>query len=186
MTEVTEDHNSENETAPFLDYCLSNYKCPYPCPCPAYLCDGHCPCPVPPPGALPGLDEAEKTVAAPVAEPVAAPEPVPVPEEPVNPMELINSFENDMYVLFNNAHENHFDYFVVGVFIANHFPSAGWILLSYLFSIPSINLLKQPNLFKNFARQNLMYLSLLFGICGGSQFYAMYCLSNVFPSLLRN
>jgi hypothetical protein len=125
---------------------------------------------------------------APVPVPVPAPEPVaaPAPEEVVDPMELINSFENDMNILFKTAHENHFDYFVAGVFIANHFPSAGWILLSYLFSIPSINLVKQQNLFKNFARQNLMYLSLLFGICGASQFYAMYCLSNVFPSLLGN
>jgi hypothetical protein len=160
---MTEVDISETESASFQLNCSDS------CPCPAYLCDGHCPCPVPPPGAVD--DEASS---------------VPVPEEGVDSMELINTFEHDMNILFKTAHENHFDYFVIGVFIANHFPSIGWILLSYLFSIPSINLVKQPNLFKNFARQNLMYLSLLFGICGGSQLYAMYCLSNVFPSLLGN
>jgi hypothetical protein len=129
---------------------------------------------VPPPGALQLGGEKAAEV-----DDEAAP-------ELIDTMELMNSFENDMRVLFKTAHENHLDYFVVGLFIANHFPPAGWIILSYLFSIPSINLIQQPNLLKNFARQNLMYLSLLFGICGGSQMYAMYCLSNVFPSLLGN
>jgi len=152
-------------------------NCSDSCPCPTYLCDGQCPCPVPPPGALQlGGEKAEE---AEEADDEAAP-------EVIDTMELINSFENDMRLLFRTARENHIDYFVVGVFIANHFPSVAWIFLSYAFSIPSINLLQQPNLFRNVARMNLMYLSLLLGICGGSQLYAMYCLSNVFPSLLGN
>lgn len=149
------------ETATFKANCSDS------CPCPAYLCDGHCPCPVPPPGALSGnimnLEEVKK----------------------VDDIALINTFENDMTILFNNARVNHIDYFVAGVFIANHFPSVGWVLLSYLFSIPSISLLQQQDLFKKFVNQNLMYLSLLLGICGGSQMYAMYCLFNAFPFLLR-
>lgn len=180
MTEVTESkpevYISENESAPFLDYCSGSYKSPYPCPCPKYLCDGHCPCPLPP---LPAEkaeeadDEGEKKV-----EPDA--------DEVVDTLELMNSFENDMRMVLTTAKENHFDYFVVGVFIANHFPSVAWIFLSYVFSIPSINLIQQPNLLMNMARMNMMYLSLLLGICGGSQLYAMYCISNVFPSLLGN
>lgn len=160
MSEAAESKPTvENEETPgFLLNCSDS------CPCPAYLCDGNCPCPVPPPGRV-----AENVLKV----------------EKVDDISLINTFEHDMNVIFNNAHVNHLDYFVVGVFIANHFPSVGWALLSYLFSIPSISLLQQQDIFKKFANQNLMYLSLLLGICGGSQIYAMYCLFNAFPFLLR-
>jgi hypothetical protein len=146
---------------------------------PKYLCDGHCPCPVPPPGAVQDVAGVEKAEEADDEAEAEA-------EEVVDTMELMNRFENDMRVVLKTAKETHFDYFVVGVFIANHFPSVAWVFLSYVFSIPSINLLQQPNLLRSVTRMNMMYLSLLLGICGGSQLYAMYCLSNVFPSLLRN
>ena len=120
-----------------------------------------------------------------VSEPssVAALEPVAALEhvaalEPLT-TSVLDVVKHDLNSVVTLAQSYHAEYFLGGVLMATHTPSAAWILLMCLFTFPTALVLQNPAWITKLKGENAILVPAVFLGLAATDFYALYCLSRV-------
>jgi hypothetical protein len=71
----------------------------------------------------------------------------------------------------------HLEYFLAGIFVATHLPIVGWIILTAIFTVPSLTLFQHPEWLLKLRYEPNEYAVLFAMMIFSSQVYAIGCLS---------
>jgi len=91
-------------------------------------------------------------------------------------LDMLACFRSDLDAVCLRLQENHMDYFLAGAVLVNHFPVLGWLLTTYIFSIPTFVAVQNLKWINN-KEINLLHLMTILGLTIGTETYAMYCLT---------
>jgi len=93
-------------------------------------------------------------------------------------LDMLACFRSDLDAVCLRLQENHMDYFLAGAVLVNHFPILGWLLTTYIFSIPTFVAVQNLKWINN-KEINVLHLMTILGLTIGTETYAMYCLTRV-------
>jgi hypothetical protein len=93
-------------------------------------------------------------------------------------LDMLACFRSDLDAVCLRLQDNHMDYFLAGAVLVNHFPVLGWLLTTYIFSIPTFVAVQNLKWINN-KEINLLHLMTILGLTIGTETYAIYCLTRV-------
>jgi len=91
--------------------------------------------------------------------------------------DIFDEMNSNAVAVYKKANEHKIDYFLYGVFAGTHLPSVAWLSLAYVFALPTLLFLQNPQWLSKLRENHFAALPIAIGIMAASDTYALYCIT---------